>query len=294
MSSESTIRVGTAGWFYEDWKGIVYPPRMPRSLHPLTFLSGLFDTIEVNSSFYRPPRPGPCAAWIDKVAENPRFMFTLKLWKRFTHERDTWPSETEVTAFREGIAPLVDSGKLGAVLVQFPWSFKRTVENRAWLARIIDTFAAYPLALEICHASWNRPEVYDGLARRRVAFCNIDQPLFTGSLEPSAMATARVGYVRLHGRNASDWFRRDADRNDRYNYLYSTEELEPWLKKIDRIRKMVDELYVITNNHYRGQAVVNALEIQGRLGLNRAPCPESLIQAYPRLAALSQSPRPGS
>lgn len=287
MDEPARIRVGTAGWSYDDWKGIVYPPDMPRSLHPLEYLSGFFDTVEVNASFYRPPDPRHGESWLRKVAANPRFMFTFKLWERFTHQRDAWPSPAELRQFCDGIAPVMDAGKLGALLVQFPWSFKRTGENRQWLARVLDAFAEYPLALEIRHASWNRPEVYAGLAERKVAFCNIDQPLFADSLSPSAKVTARVGYVRLHGRNALDWFREDAGRDERYNYLYSRQELEQWLRMVQRMRKLAEEIYVITNNHYEGQAVVNAFELKRDLEDRPQRVPECLLKAYPRLAEVT-------
>jgi len=284
--AQSPVRVGPAGWSYEDWKGIVYPPHMPKSLHPLTFLSGYFDTVEVNSSFYAPPSAKNCAAWVRHVAANPRFKFTVKLWERFTHQRDAEPTPGEVRIFCEGIAPLADQNKLGAILVQFPFSFRRTPENRVWLARVIDLFAAYPLAIEIRHATWDRPEVHTAMAERGLAFCNIDQPIFSGSLKPTDRVTATVGYVRLHGRNHDDWFRADATRDDRYNYLYSPEELKPWIEKIERIRNQAAEIYVITNNHYRGQAVVNAFDIQHGLGKTGVVIPQHLIDEYPRLKHL--------
>ena len=280
------VRVGLAGWSYPDWKGIVYPPGMGKGLHPLTFLARFFDTIEVNSTFYRPPSAKACGSWVEKVGGNPRFKFTVKLWRRFTHDRDAEPTPEEIRLFRGGIDPLLHENKLGALLIQFPWSFKRTPENRAWLARVIDAFSAYPLALEIRHASWDRPEVYDALAERGLAFCNIDQPIFSGSLEPTERVTAKIGYVRLHGRNHNDWFREDAGRDDRYNYLYSEGELKPWIDKIERIRQQADEVYVITNNHYRGQAVVNAFEIQHGLGKTDFELPPHLVEEYPRLKNL--------
>lgn len=290
MSGSQTgeIRVGPAGWAYEDWKGIVYPDPAPRGWHPVRFLAGLFDTIEVNSTFYRPPHPRHCVGWLDHIKANPRFLFTVKLWKRFTHERETWPGDIERRQVTEGLAPLKDAEKLGAVLMQFPWSFRRTPENRVWLARVVDAFQNFPLALEIRHASWNRPEVYAGLADRNIAFCNIDQPLFAQSLKPGAAVTAPLGYVRLHGRNHDDWFREDAHRNDRYNYLYNTEELRPWIEKIQAIMKKARGIFVITNNHYRGQAVVNALEIQAALGQIPQEMPSQLSGHYPRLLSLKK------
>ena len=283
MDEEARIRVGTAGWSYDDWKGIVYPADMPRSIHPLTYLSEFMDAVEVNSSFYRPPNPKHSEAWVRKAEANPRFTFTFKLWERFTHQRESFPANREVEIYTQGIAPVVAAGKLGAVLIQFPWSFKRTQENRKWLARVLDVFVEYRLALEIRHASWNVSEVYEGLAERKVAFCNIDQPLFSDSIKPSEKVTAPVGYVRLHGRNAADWFRKDAGRDDRYNYLYSRNELEQWLTMVRRMRRRAKDIFVITNNHFEGQAVVNAFELKHALEDTPQPVPNCLLERYPRL-----------
>ena len=151
---------------------------------------------------------------------------------------------------------------------------------------MIDAFRDYPLALEVRHASWDVPEVYEGLRARRVAFCNIDQPIFKNSIEPSERLTAPLGYVRLHGRNHDDWFRADAGRDDRYNYLYRPEELSPWIEKIESTRERAQEIYAITNNHYRGQAVVNAFDLQEGLGKRDFTIPRQLVEAYPQLRRL--------
>lgn len=285
------VRVGPAGWSYEDWKGIVYPPGMSSKTHPVEFLSKFFDTIEINSTFYHPPPARNSISWAKKAAGNDRFKYTVKLWQRFTHERDTWPSDVEIQMFTTGIAPLAVEGRLGALLVQFPWSFKKTPGNVDWLMRVFDAFSTYPLVLEVRHASWDVPDVYRLLAERDVAFCNIDQPLFNRSITPGSAVTSRVGYVRLHGRNADDWFREEAGRDERYNYLYSAKELKPWLEKIERMRAVADETYVITNNHYRGQAVVNALEIRHGLGYPPAQgVPHTLLEVYPQLKEVVDSP----
>lgn len=280
------LRIGPAGWSYEDWKGIVYPRGMPKGQHPLTYLAQFFDTVEVNSTFYRPPVADYCASWASKVSDYPEFKFCAKLWEGFTHKRGRWPSDGEIAQIFEGFAPLHDAGKLGAILVQFPWSFKRTNENRLWMARVLDTFEQFSLAVELRHASWDLDEVYMGFKDRGIAFCNIDQPLFKDSIEPSATVTGRMAYVRLHGRNYDNWFREDAGRDDRYNYLYSEEELEPWIAKINGMRNEVDEVYVITNNHYRGQAVVNALELGNALDGRTYTLPQHILDEYPRLKRL--------
>jgi len=287
VKHDPSIRIGPAGWSYDDWKGIVYPDGM-RS-HALEWLCKVFDTVEVNATFYRPIPPRTTAKWAGLVADNGNFRFTVKLWQRFTHERDQQPNELDVQLFRESVKPLLDAGRLGAVLVQFPWSFKRTRENRIWLGQTLDAFSDLPLTLEVRHASWDRPEVHRGLAERGIAFCNIDQPIFRDSLEPTERTTSRIGYVRLHGRNAEDWFREDAGRDDRYDYLYSEEELRPWVEKIERMRSKVDEMFVITNNHYRGQAVVNAFDLQAGLGQREFVLPEHLVEEYPRLKRLVAS-----
>jgi uncharacterized protein YecE (DUF72 family) len=296
MDSEcpGTLRVGPAGWSYADWNGIVYPAGLARTTHPLAWLARWFDTVEINSSFYRPNDPRHAVAWLGHVAALPDFRFTAKIWQAFTHHRDAWPGERGVAQVREGLAPLRDARRLGAVLAQFPWSFKRSPENRHWLARVLDAFADFPVAVELRHASWERPEVYAGLAERGVAWCNIDQPIFADSIEPGDRATSGVGYIRLHGRNRADWFRQGAHRNDRYNYLYSDEELAPWVERARALMRKTRELYVVTNNHFAGQAVANAIELQQRLKPRPLHLPPELVARYPRLGGLpAASPPPG-
>ncbi|HEY2960971.1 MAG TPA: DUF72 domain-containing protein [Pyrinomonadaceae bacterium] len=284
------IRIGPAGWSYKDWEGTVYPRKPGKSFDPLEYLALYFNTIEINSSFYRPPTASTTKAWAQRVAANKEFTFTAKLHRLFTHERGKATAADE-KEFHEGMAPLLKAGKLGALLLQFPWSFKNTVEDRVYLAELLEKFQDYPLVLEVRHASWNTPAMYEWLQERGVGICNIDQPVFSKSIRPAALTTSPVGYVRLHGRNYQNWFREKAPRDERYNYLYSFDELDPWLKRIQEVAKQTRETYVITNNHFRGQAVVNAVEIKAALKEQRVPAPEPLFQIYPRLAesAVSES-----
>jgi uncharacterized protein YecE (DUF72 family) len=277
------IRIGPAGWSYKDWEGVVYPQKPGAKFDPLTYLARFFDTIEINSSFYRPPAATSALAWAKRVADNPNFRFTAKLHRVFTHERGKATSEDEKN-FREGIDPIAAAGKFGSLLLQFPWSFKNTDEERAYLIRLINRFKDYPLILEVRHASWNAPEIYEELEKREVGVCNIDQPIFKKSIRPSALTTSRLGYVRLHGRNYQNWFREKAVRDERYNYLYSAEELEPWIVRVKEVAKQAKATYVITNNHFLGKAVVNALEIKSTLEERRVPAPPPLFEKYPRLA----------
>lgn len=274
------IRVGPAGFDYRDWAGIVYPRPRPKGFDPLAYLARCFDTIEINSSFYRPPTPAVCRAWCDRVDGNADFRFTAKLWRRFTHEREAFGA-AEVAEARAGLETLRDAGRLGAVLVQFPWSFRNQPEHREWLGDVLAAFGGFPLALEVRHASWNAPDVYAELLERGVGFVNIDQPLFRDSLKPSARRTAAVAYIRAHGRNWRDWWRADAQPHERYDYLYTAEELAPWA---DAARSLaadaaVDDVYVVTNNHYEGQAVANAAMLRSMLEQRQVPVPPSLLAA---------------
>lgn len=289
--SPGPTRVGVAGWSYPDWAGIVYP--RGGGFDPLSLLAGYFDAIEVNSSFYRTPSVRATAAWARRSRFNANFRFTLKLYQGFTHARSATADDER--AFKEAVAPFVDHGSLGAVLVQFPWSFKNDPESRSYLAELLGRFESYPLVVEVRHASWNEPEFYSFLAARSAGFCNIDQPLIGRSLAPSKRTTSPVGYIRLHGRNYRDWFREDAGRDARYDYLYGEEELDPWVEKISEVSETASSTYVITNNHFRGQAVVNALQIRSRIEGRKVPAPPSLLEHYPVLAGSAvaeTSPQP--
>jgi uncharacterized protein YecE (DUF72 family) len=277
------VRIGPAGWSYKDWEGVVYPQKPGKAFDPLEYLARFFNTIEINSSFYRPPAPTTTKAWATRVSENKEFVFTAKLHRLFTHERGKATKKDE-KEYREGMDVLAKAGKLGSVLLQFPWSFKNTPDDRIYLGKLLEKFSDYPLVLEVRHTSWNTPEVYEWIEERGVGICNIDQPVFKKSIRPAALTTSPVGYVRLHGRNYKDWFREKAPRDERYNYLYSIDELDPWLVRIKEVAKQSRETYVITNNHFRGQAVVNAVEIKAALEEERVPAPEPLFKVYPRLS----------
>ncbi len=276
------IRIGPAGWSYKDWEGVVYPQKPGKNFDPLEYLSRFFNTIEVNSSFYRPPTTSTTESWARRVEKSKDFTFTAKLHRVFTHERGKATKEDE-KAFRVGMEPLVKAEKLGALLLQFPWSFKNTDEDRLYLTQLLERFREYPLVLEVRHTSWNNEHIYEWLEERGVGICNIDQPVFSRSIRPAALTTSPVGYIRMHGRNYQNWFRDKAPRDERYNYLYSLDELDPWIQRIKQVAKQTRETYVITNNHFRGQAVVNALEIKAALTEERVPAPEPLFQHYKRL-----------
>ncbi|WP_052518568.1 DUF72 domain-containing protein [Archangium violaceum] len=276
------IRIGPAGWSYDDWAGVVYPKPKPRGFDPLAFLAGYFDALELNTSFYGPISRRNAELWVKRTELNRDFRFTAKLWKRFTHERDAVWTADDVRQTREGLDALHEAGKLGAVLMQFPWSFRNTEESRDWLDELVTTFSGWPLVLEVRHESWNVPDVFAELAERGVGFVNIDQPLFQDSLGPSARVTSSVGYVRVHGRNYRNWFRKTANARERYDYLYPAKELKPWAERTKEIAEhpRVGDVYVVTNNHVRGKGVANAMMLQTMLTGRKVHAPEALVREY--------------
>lgn len=282
MRALRDILVGPAGWSYADWRGRVYPERAGSKFDTLALVARYFDVVEINSSFYYPPKPETARAWLERTAHNPNFIFTAKLHKVFTHKRERLRGEDE-GAFREGIEPLQEAGKLGAVLIQFPWSFKSEPDERKYLDQLVTRFKDYPLVVELRHESWNNPRVLQTLEDLEVGLCDIDQPQFANSIKPSAEVTSSIGYVRLHGRNYQNWFREEANVLERYDYLYSNEELDPWIERIKQVADKAKQTFVITNNHARGQSLVNAFEILAQLEEERVPGPAKLIETYPRL-----------
>jgi len=276
------IHIGPAGWSYADWRGVVYPEGAGSKFDTLALVAHYFDAAEINSSFYRPPSPATARSWLQRIEHNPNFVFTAKLYRTFTHERGKATAADE-KAFREGIDPLAQAGKLGAVLIQFPWSFKNEREERRYLTQLIERLKDYRLVVELRHSSWNTPTILQTLEDLGVGLCDIDQPLFANSIKPSAEVTSPIGYVRLHGRNYQNWFRAEADAEERYDYLYSRDELEPWVERIREVAQKAKQTFVIANNHARGQSLVNAFEVMALLEEERVPGPAKLIESYPRL-----------
>jgi uncharacterized protein YecE (DUF72 family) len=294
-AAAGVLRVGPAGWSYPDWAGYVYPSRRSKGFHEATYLAEFFDTIEINTSFYQPLRPDHAAQWLDRVAANPCFLFTAKLWQRFTHDATTASSLSaaeDERAVRAGFDVLRAANKLGAVLLQFPFSFHRTEETIAYLSAVLKRFSDYPLVVEVRHASWNSPETLALLREHNAGFCNIDQPIIGRSLAPSAQATSPVGYVRLHGRRYDTWFTDDTSvpAHERYNYLYPSEELAPWIARVRRVSEHARDTFVVTNNHFQGKSVVNALQLISILKGSKVKVPEPLRQHYPQLDSIADTP----
>lgn len=285
------IRIGVAGFSYKDWEGVVYPANLKKTQHPVEYLAQYFDVIEINTSFYGHIKPDVGKLWSRKAgAVNPRFLFTAKLNRAFTHSpiatvESTSSATIRATAEDERLAKLgldsvAEEGRLGAVLVQFPVSFKNTNENRDYLDALLRRFSDYPLAVEVRHSSWDSEAILRYFSEKGVAFVNIDQPHLGRSITGTGYVTSGIAYIRLHGRNYDQWF--EAERcEDRYNYLYNEKQLSGWKDKIEHVAQKAGAAFMVANNHFRGQAAVNALQLLHMISGGKVKAPETLVQAYP-------------
>jgi uncharacterized protein YecE (DUF72 family) len=276
------IRIGPAGWDYQDWQGVVYPSGV-QGTDRLVFLTQFFPVLEINVTFYRPISATLARRWLEAIEGRPDFRFTAKLFRGFTHERTTTPWQEEA-AVKSGLGALLEAGRLGALLAQFPYSFHNTAENRAYLVTVRERFQDYPLAIEVRHRSWQQPAVRDFLAGHNLAFCNIDQPQISYSLGETDWVSGPLAYLRLHGRNRKNWFAKADEAGARYDYLYTAEEMDELAARARKLTTQAAETYLIFNNHPRGQGVANALEMLARLTDLRPLLPEGLKKAFPRLA----------
>jgi uncharacterized protein YecE (DUF72 family) len=280
------LRIGTSGWHYPGgrgtWDGIFYPrpEDRERGFDELAFYAARFNTVEINSTFYGQPRATVSLGWVRRTP--PGFEFSVKLFQKFTHPvtaADQTPVTTaDVDAFRGGIEPLAAGGKLGAVLAQFPSRFHDTPEARDYLTWLLRTFRDYPLAVELRHRSWSdaAADTEALLATQAASWVQIDEPKFESSIRQSLIpASDRMLYVRLHGRNAAQWWDPEGSE-DRYNYLYSEGELAPIVEKLRAARQQVKKLYLYMNNHFAAQGVANATMVTARM-------PAELVEAYPAL-----------
>jgi uncharacterized protein YecE (DUF72 family) len=249
------IRVGTSGFSYDDWKGFFYPSDIKKG-DMLAYYARHFNTVEVNSTYYRLPNPAMMFQMLRKVPEE--FDFVIKASAEMTHSETFQPEAFD--QFREALRPLRDGNALGCVLAQFPWSFRHNPENRDYLKKVRDELAEVPVVVEFRNADWVKEETFELLRSLGLGFCCVDEPRLKGLLPPIAVATGRIGYVRFHGRNAKKWWKHD-HAWERYDYLYSAAELEEWVPKVEAVAAQTEKTYVFYNNHYEGKAGQNARQM---------------------------------
>lgn len=312
------LRIGTSGWSYPTgqgrWDGVFYPPTRGRvrTFDELAFYAEHFNTVEINSTFYGQPRADVSRRWAERTPKG--FEFSVKLFQKFTHPKmyaerlrrhvpdpaDAGlehalitalghPAPADLDAFKRGIDPLASSGKLGALLAQFPPSFKNTEEERGYLSWLLDVFREFPVAVELRHKSWSDAigETLALLNAFGAAWVQIDEPKFRFSIRQNYLPNITgFYYMRLHGRNTAGWWRHGA-AEDRYNYLYSANELNEFTETAKATRQIVKKTYLYTNNHFSAKSVANATMIKQQLGEPiTGEFPESFLQRYPELSGI--------
>jgi uncharacterized protein YecE (DUF72 family) len=255
------------GWNYRHWEGVVYPKFPRRSFHPVEFLAERFDAVEIDQTFSRFLRPELSRLWAAKAAHNPGFQFTARLHRQFTHERNL--AAGDIRRFSAGLDPLLDQGKLGCVVMQFPMSFRFTVENRAFLIQVRRAFHHLPLVAELRHRTWALEEAIGTLLDYHIGICNLDQPHHVRAMPPAAHLTWKVGYVKFYGRTPgapTDGFFEDEAAAAGKQYLYSLADLEEWKQRVERMARFSERTFVVFANHGGGKSVINAMQMQGLLG----------------------------
>jgi uncharacterized protein YecE (DUF72 family) len=326
VAADSNLRIGTSGWNYPTgrgtWNGVFYPPTRgrPKTFDELSFYAEHFDTVEVNSTFYGQPRADVCAKWAARTP--PGFEFSVKLYQKFTHpemfketlarslsSRDdrlnfdpgdggsehgalealARPNQRDLDEFRSGIEPLAASGKLGAVLAQFPARFKDSPESRDYLGRLLHALHGYAVAVELRHRSWSDRigETLDLLNQFAAAWVQIDEPKFRFSIRQNYLPNVEgFYYMRLHGRNAKAWWKHERSE-DRYDYLYSSDELQEFSETAEATRQLVKKLYLYTNNHFSAKSVANAVMIKKQLDQPiEGDYSDEFVSRYPELAGV--------
>ena len=326
--ADSIIRIGTSGWSYPSghgaWTGIVYPARKGRrpkgagAFDELRAYAEHFDTVEVNSTFYGIPTVETTKGWVERTPSG--FEFSVKLFQKLTHPRmfldrltrrpagapATEPdpksrlphdqalaaagvSDDDVDVFRRAIDPLASSGKLGAILVQFPASFTRTdaaVDHLAWLTQALRD---YRVAVELRHKTWSDDvrTTLQVLNPSKAAWVQIDEPKFRLSIAQNFLPNVEgFYYLRLHGRNAKQWWTHKTSA-DRYDYLYSQEELDPYVEVAQAVKALVKKMYLYTNNHFEGKAAANAVMLREKLGIpTPGAFPPSFVDHYPQIRGM--------
>lgn len=250
------IYLGTAGFSYNDWVGPFYPLGMPKR-EWLNYYAREFNCCEINATYYTLPKPSTLASMANKTGEG--FLFTVKAHQTMTHEQKG--NEEVFKGFRKVLEPLMERGKLGCVLAQFPYSFRFNRRNRDYVEIFKERLGDLAIVIEFRHAGWLRREVFDWLRQNGLGFCCVDEPRLPNLLPPIAEATSNIAYVRFHGRNSEKWWQHE-HAYERYDYSYSPQELEEWLPKIRSLDERVGRTFVFANNHWRGQAVATIRQLR--------------------------------
>jgi uncharacterized protein YecE (DUF72 family) len=264
--------IGTSGYSYLDWVGDFYPEGT-RPERMLGYYSHQFPLVELNFTFYRPPTRGMLLRLASKTPAG--FGFLVKLPQSISHER----SPLDLPGFRFAVEGLARRGQLAGLLCQFPQATHCTRPACDWIGSLARELGHLHLAVEFRHRSWYRPGLPAWLAEKGIDLVAVDVPDIHALFPRGWVQSTTTAYVRLHSRNADNWYR---SGEERYDYLYSDDELGEWIEELVQREQQggTERALLLFNNCQRGQAAINARRMQQLLGtqapqLNLVPPPGS-------------------
>lgn len=246
------IYIGTSGYSYEDWIGNFYPAGI-KSGDMLAYYSQHFSFTEINSTYYKIPNPFMLYNMQKKTGDG--FVFTVKLHQSMTHAKNA--TKQDYGSFIEAISVLEQAGKLGCLVAQFPYSFYFSKENQEYILHLKEKLLDFKLAVEFRNNKWLNEETFQLLRDNNIGYICVDEPALSGLPDRLCTATSDIVYLRLHGRNKQKWWNHD-QAYERYDYLYSEQEISEWKDKILEMSQYAENCFVSFNNHFRAQAVINA------------------------------------
>lgn len=263
------VRVGTVGYSYRDWAGILYPPGTPSS-RQLSVYARNFDVCEITSFTNQMPDLERVSAFVEQIKGDLRLY--VRLHHTFTHCADVGLALTVAKHFRKAIEPMFEQGKLAGLVGAFPYAFKNSAQSRGYLEALASALhfdASCPLQVDFRHSSWISPEAHRWLADRGLGLVLVDEPALPGLVPPLATATASRVLVRLHGRNAEGWW--SGNPTTRFDYFYSQAELCELKERYERLLGSHAEVSFVFQNSWQGQSIENARQFRALLVPRIAP-----------------------
>ena len=280
-SSENTneVLIGMGGWELPSFNRVFYPVKSEKGFRKLEYFSRFFDLVEVNSTFYNTSLGAAQAQrWLQDVGGNPRFMFTVKLYRGFTHTFDA--IQNDALAVHRLLDPLRDANKFCGLVIQFPSSFNKTIEQQAHLVKLRTIFPEDQLFLDLRHISWNEESFYQFCRENGFHLINVDLPRLPGHMPLNSLAWNGVAYFRMMGRNIEAW--NHPHSGDRYLYYYSEEELHDLVQRIKQVNAR--KAYVVFHNDRQAHSLVNGLQVEHVLHpTKRLTAPANILAAFPHL-----------
>lgn len=257
------IMIGTSGFSYNDWRGVFYPEKTRPSDY-LKYYAEVFDTCELNFSYYRLPDESTFERMLEK--SEGKVSFSVKAYKEITHKSECAPEV--ISQFKKSLYPLQRESKLSSILFQFPYSFKDVHSGKEYISLVCGEFGEFPIVIEFRNKVWLSDDTFSFLREKNIGFVCVDEPKLRGLLPPVAVAVSDISYVRFHGRNREKW-RDHKEAWERYDYDYSDEELSEWILKLKELEENSKKTLVYMNNHYRGNAVKNAKRLKEIMELDK-------------------------